>query len=246
MITDDSMFYFQAFDITAGLGIPKVLEPSDMVLLAVPDKLSVMTYLYQLRSHFTGMNLEIQQIGSSAQESTYTVGEFDTDQNSRISKEMYGKEVKEAKVAATVSPGSNPTVAVGLDNDPSDMNSNSVTNVISPTWSNISEKTLSGDYVTRSEKRPSPSKSPPPHGGATSPREGALMTRKQLLNPFDSDDEDAAAAGGGRGNPPPLPPSPHDGKEPATPDDTVHSPLSPLADAPSFLHRPHRTQSAHW
>uniref|UniRef100_T1EII1 Calponin-homology (CH) domain-containing protein n=1 Tax=Helobdella robusta TaxID=6412 RepID=T1EII1_HELRO len=42
-----------AFDTAADLGIPKVLEPSDMVLLAVPDKLSVMTYLYQLRSYFT-------------------------------------------------------------------------------------------------------------------------------------------------------------------------------------------------
>ena len=46
-----------------------------MVLLAVPDKLSVMTYLYQLRAFFTGQTLEVQQIGSNAQESTYTVGE---------------------------------------------------------------------------------------------------------------------------------------------------------------------------
>ena len=54
-----------------------------MVLLAVPDKLSVMTYLYQLRSYLTGTTLEIQQIGSSAQDSTYTVGDFETDQYSR-------------------------------------------------------------------------------------------------------------------------------------------------------------------
>ncbi|KAK2189021.1 hypothetical protein NP493_110g03019 [Ridgeia piscesae] len=46
-----------------------------MVLLAVPDKLSVMTYLYQLRAYFTGQTLEVQQIGSNARESTYTVGE---------------------------------------------------------------------------------------------------------------------------------------------------------------------------
>ena len=59
----------------AGLDIPKVLEPADMVLLAVPDKLSVMTYLYQLRAYFTGQTLEVQQIGSNARESTYTMGE---------------------------------------------------------------------------------------------------------------------------------------------------------------------------
>ena len=77
----------------AQLGIPKVLEPSDMVLLAVPDRLSVMTYLYQLRSHFTGQTLEVQQLGERATESTYAVGAFDTDQNARISREMYGREL---------------------------------------------------------------------------------------------------------------------------------------------------------
>jgi len=45
-----------AFDAAESLGIPKVIEPSDMTLLAVPDKLAVMTYLFQLRSHFTGNN----------------------------------------------------------------------------------------------------------------------------------------------------------------------------------------------
>lgn len=43
-----------AFDAAESLGIPRVIEPSDMMLLAVPDKLAVMTYLYQLRAHFTG------------------------------------------------------------------------------------------------------------------------------------------------------------------------------------------------
>jgi hypothetical protein len=47
-----------AFDAAESLGIPKVIEPSDMMMLAVPDKLAVMTYLYQLRSHFTGELLD--------------------------------------------------------------------------------------------------------------------------------------------------------------------------------------------
>jgi len=190
-----------AFDLAASLGIPKVLEPSDMVMLTVPDKLSVMTYLYQLRSHFMGMNLEIQQIGSNAQESTYTVGDFDTDQNSRISKEMYGKEVKEARlrpVSAAL------TIPDRLDNDISerDANSNSLNTGMSPTWSHISEKSLPEDYLNKSENDKH-SKS----GEACSPKSGAdkpLMTRKQLLNPFDSDDDDGDAK---VEKPPPPPPT---------------------------------------
>ncbi|GAB6023270.1 hypothetical protein CHUAL_008082 [Chamberlinius hualienensis] len=64
----------KAFDAAVRLNIPKLIEPSDMVILTVPDKLAVMTYLYQLRAHFTGQQLEVQQLGSNTQESTYTVG----------------------------------------------------------------------------------------------------------------------------------------------------------------------------
>lgn len=43
-----------AFETAASLGLPKLIDPNDMIVLNVPDKLSVMTYLYQLRSFFTG------------------------------------------------------------------------------------------------------------------------------------------------------------------------------------------------
>lgn len=45
----------KAFDAGEQLGISRVIDPADMDVLAVPDKLAVMTYLYQLRAHFTGM-----------------------------------------------------------------------------------------------------------------------------------------------------------------------------------------------
>lgn len=51
----------KAFDAGEALGIPRVIEPADMDILTVPDKLAVMTYLYQLRAHFTGHELEVSQ-----------------------------------------------------------------------------------------------------------------------------------------------------------------------------------------
>lgn len=48
-----------AFTAAASLGIPKVLDPNEMSFLKVPDSLSVMTYLHQLRTHFTDNNLVI-------------------------------------------------------------------------------------------------------------------------------------------------------------------------------------------
>lgn len=55
-----------AFEAAESLGIPRVVEPSDMHCLMVPDKLAVMTYLYQLRAHFTGHQLEVHQIGMNS------------------------------------------------------------------------------------------------------------------------------------------------------------------------------------
>jgi len=73
------VFLFQAFDIAANhFGIPKLLEASDMVLLSVPDKLSVMTYLYQLRAYFTGHSLELARLGDTSKDTTYTVGSLST------------------------------------------------------------------------------------------------------------------------------------------------------------------------
>lgn len=68
-----------AFDAAESQGIPRVIEPRDMSLLTVPDKLAVMTYLYQLRAHFTGNQLQIEQIGQTADESSYIIGNYKTD-----------------------------------------------------------------------------------------------------------------------------------------------------------------------
>ncbi|XP_048084856.1 EH domain-binding protein 1-like protein 1 isoform X9 [Alosa alosa] len=65
----------KAFDGFAALGIARLLEPSDMVLLSVPDRLIVMTYLCQIRAHFTGQELSVLQIEKNSSQTSYTVAE---------------------------------------------------------------------------------------------------------------------------------------------------------------------------
>ncbi|XP_011162469.1 EH domain-binding protein 1 isoform X5 [Solenopsis invicta] len=83
----------KAFDAGEILGIPRVIEPADMDILTVPDKLAVMTYLYQLRAHFTGHELEVHQIGKTTDESSYMIGRFNTDNNTDVSVQLFGQEI---------------------------------------------------------------------------------------------------------------------------------------------------------
>lgn len=64
-------FSNQAFDGFEALGISRLLEPSDMVLLSVPDRLIVMTYLSQIRSHFTHQELSVLQIERNSSQTSY-------------------------------------------------------------------------------------------------------------------------------------------------------------------------------
>ncbi|XP_018599942.2 uncharacterized protein ehbp1l1a isoform X4 [Scleropages formosus] len=66
-----------AFSGFADLGISPLLSPSDMMLRAVPDRLIVMTYLSQIRTHFTGQQLSVLQIEHNSSQSSYTVAEPD-------------------------------------------------------------------------------------------------------------------------------------------------------------------------
>ncbi|XP_051867121.1 EH domain-binding protein 1 isoform X3 [Pristis pectinata] len=90
----------KAYDGFASLGISRLLEPADMVLLAIPDKLSVMTYLYQIRAHFSGEELNVVQIEENSSKSKYKVGNFETDTNSSIDQEQFYAEINEVKPAA--------------------------------------------------------------------------------------------------------------------------------------------------
>lgn len=95
--TDFASVYFKAYDGFASLGISRLLEPSDMVLLAIPDKLTVMTYLYQIRAHFSGQELNVVQIEENSSKSTYKVGNYETDPNSSVDQEKFYAELNDLK-----------------------------------------------------------------------------------------------------------------------------------------------------
>ncbi|XP_024921408.1 EH domain-binding protein 1 isoform X2 [Cynoglossus semilaevis] len=61
----------KAFDGFEALGISRLLEPSDMVFMSIPDRLIVMTYLSQIRSHFTNQELSVLQIEHNSSQSSY-------------------------------------------------------------------------------------------------------------------------------------------------------------------------------
>ncbi|XP_057627141.1 EH domain-binding protein 1 isoform X7 [Chionomys nivalis] len=85
----------KAYDGFASIGISRLLEPSDMVLLAIPDKLTVMTYLYQIRAHFSGQELNVVQIEENSSKSTYKVGNYETDTNSSVDQEKFYAELSD-------------------------------------------------------------------------------------------------------------------------------------------------------
>ncbi|KAM4772466.1 EH domain-binding protein 1 isoform 5-T5 [Rhinophrynus dorsalis] len=85
----------KAYDGFANIGISRLLEPSDMVLLAIPDKLTVMTYLYQIRAHFSGQELNVVQIEENSSKSTYKVGNYETDTNSSIDQDQFYAELND-------------------------------------------------------------------------------------------------------------------------------------------------------
>lgn len=91
-----------------------------MVLLAIPDKLTVMTYLYQIRAHFSGEELNVVQIEANSSRSTYKVGDFETDTNSSIDQDKFYAELNDVQhqrpqQAPESQPGAEVEAAAGLD-----------------------------------------------------------------------------------------------------------------------------------
>lgn len=199
-----------AFDAGDKLGIPRVIEPTDMHMLAVPDKLAVMTYLHQLRAHFTGHQLEVQQIGKTAEETNYVIGKFNTDKDTDITKQVFGQEIMNLRKSKQFKKqDNNKEVEMNLANkngqkgdasklrlplkittEPEPVKEN---NEKSPTIvkdvKNIINKVIPSPVKDKQEIKKEEKKQEEKKEETKKP---ILMTRRELTDPFGSDDEDTS------------------------------------------------------
>lgn len=168
-----------AFDAAEQLGIPRVIEPRDMSLLAVPDKLAVMTYLYQLRAHFTGHQLQIEQLGNTTDESSYVIGNYKTDNLATMKFDhlkMHLQNHQQSYISM-------------LDEDGCEQKSptdkKDVKNLILS-----GSKHLLGKVLSPAKDRPANASAPTTTTTTAAREKPLLMTRRELTDPFGSDDED--------------------------------------------------------
>ncbi|XP_015599571.1 EH domain-binding protein 1 [Cephus cinctus] len=210
----------KAFDAGEALGIPRVIEPADMDVLTVPDKLAVMTYLYQLRAHFTGHELEVHQIGKTTDESSYMIGRFNTDNNTDVSVQLFGQEIinlrnkeqtEQRNNKVERNRRSNPFdtkkeditidslknklhLSLNMDNQDHDQSNKDRSPSSVKDVKDIifaSSKSILGKVLSPTkEKYAAREKSKSPPRSAPVQQRPILMTRRQLTDPFGSDDED--------------------------------------------------------
>lgn len=176
-----------AFDTAENLGIPKVIDPKDMSLLAVPDKLAVMTYLHQMRAHFTGKQLQIEQYGETCEESSYVIGDYKSDMDHqnilnlshmKTTIQSHRNSIDEDRITSPQSP-----------NSIKDMR-----NMFSPASKNLVNKLLlspAKEKITSPLNNNSVDKEPQRNNNSNNINlnNGILMTRRELTDPFGSDDE---------------------------------------------------------
>lgn len=165
-----------AFDAAETLGIPRVIEPRDMSLLAVPDKLGVMTYLYQLRAHFTGNQLQIEQIGTTSDESSYIIGNYKTD--NLPSHNVMKLDHLKLQLNHQISTDDDDNVGQKSPTEKRD-----VKNLILS-----GSKHLLGKVLSPSKERNT--LVPTPNDAAVPKEKPILMTRRELTDPFGSDDDE--------------------------------------------------------
>lgn len=133
-----------------------------------------MTYLHQLRSHFTGHQLEVQQIGRTADESNYVIGKFNTDKDTDITKQVFGQEIINLRKSKQ-----------GRKSTEREMNL--ANQVDSGVKGDASKLKLPLKITTE----PLPVSSSPIKEVVQKP---VLMTRREFIDPFGSDDEEDGPA----------------------------------------------------
>ncbi|XP_013184746.2 EH domain-binding protein 1 isoform X2 [Amyelois transitella] len=182
-----------ALEASAKLGISQVLCAADVYGRPQPDRLAIMTYLFQLRAHFTGNELQVEQLGNDETESSYMVGRHDTD--SGAPRELFSREVaarrsrtamerprcvsqesQESRRSLTPDKHTPPSAAVKDVRDLFLQQGKSILGkMLSPTRD---QKPSAKWFAETNVIEPIPA------------RPEKLMTRKELTDPFGSDEEE--------------------------------------------------------
>ncbi|XP_013178622.1 PREDICTED: EH domain-binding protein 1-like protein 1 isoform X2 [Papilio xuthus] len=188
-----------ALEASARLGISQVLSAADVCAPPAPDKLAIMTYLFQLRAHFTGSELQVEQLGNDETESSYLVGRHDTD--GAVPRDLFSREVSERRSRMRTRPRPN-----SQDSDTKSQERSSPEKAQSPAAMKEvrdmlvhQSKTILGKMLSpaRDLKTSQPNTKwfadPPTLPEAIPARPEKLMTRKELTDPFGSDEEEEPA-----------------------------------------------------
>ncbi|XP_069363216.1 EH domain-binding protein 1 isoform X2 [Maniola hyperantus] len=189
-----------ALEASARLGIAQVLTAADVCKPPVPDKLAIMTYLFQLRAYFTGNELQVEQLGNDETESSYMVGRHDTDAS--MPAELFSREVSTRRSRNLVD-RPRPVSQGSQDSRQSQERSpdKSPTAIKDVRDMLLQSKSILGKMLSPAKERDKPSaKWFTDPGKVSEPipaRPEKLMTRKEFTDPFASDDEEE----------PPPPPS---------------------------------------
>ncbi|XP_061381036.1 EH domain-binding protein 1 isoform X2 [Danaus plexippus] len=180
-----------ALEASARLGIAQVLTVKDVCSATGPDKLAIMTYLFQLRAYFTGNELQVEQLGNDETESSYLVGRHDTDES--LPPELFSREVstrRSRNLGDRHRPGcqeSRPSQDLSPDKSPAIKD---VRDML------LHSKTLLGKMLSPARERDKPSAKWFADSEPVPARPEKLMTRKELTDPFGSDEEEEAPAAG--------------------------------------------------
>ena len=161
----------EAFDVAEQLGVARLLNADDMQLLVVPDKLNVMTFVYQLRAQLTGCSVPTLHSPSPTSSLPHDADRpnllpTSSDWLSNLCPlTAIERQAVDAKYAASLHAEGRSLAHTGKQ-------------LLSCVAQSSDIATSPSDHLPR-----------PPTNSVNST---ALMTRQQLLNPFDSDSDSEA------------------------------------------------------
>lgn len=198
-----------AFETAFSLGVPKLLEAKDMVAHSVPDRLSVMTYLYQLKSFFVGQTALRPRSGRlSRYNELEEECEEDVQRETVLSRNLSQVKSKCLDLFDCFDELDNARYMHKLQIDSDSPSSGNSAHSTAPTTSQMTsayqEKLKAQNWNDCLDNTRNNNSAPRPFSGdgRATKKSGEmadrhavdsrtkLMTRNQLMNPFDSDSEE--------------------------------------------------------